>query len=467
MVGHRFLVVCCVLVLTIYELGGATGSIDYTLDPVTKPKKDEKTDVSIHFVLTVPTKLFNEESVSMVFTVEPLNHPPLNILISDIIVPESSVSVETKDGFTMYSGEFEVQVSVTADTDGVIGNLRATLSCDHPILCKDEDKTVVKTKVIVQETKTLHVTATPSYDVSQTSPTANVTITLSKDLATPDELTLSVSLINEDPQGDDYSSERVPVPKAESSFPVVFTNIQWGDYQLTIGCGNNSVCSALSQWIDFPEPVSVAAHPSLPEIGATIFDLKKTVADYNTIKDDDKNLQEKVASLSSHSDYLTDMVSVLIVEIAELKALHNVTDDPSPTTTLTPVIITETAEATISTTETTTTTEPITTPTTTTSISDDNSTTTSVGGASDAGGAGDAPSQTTRYMEFAVGGLIAALVCGLLGYLLYHYRTKVKEWICSKKVVVSNLPIARKLRRNAGSRYSKLPRTMQEALHQD
>ena len=162
----------------------------------------------------------------------------------------------------------------------------------------------------------------------------------------------------------DYSSERVPVPKAESSFPVVFTNIQWGDYQLTIGCGNNSVCSALSQWIDFPEPVSVAAHPSLPEIGATIFDLKKTVADYNTIKDDDKNLQEKVASLSSHSDYLTDMVSVLIVEIAELKALHNgecardwvtllfliiaVTDDPSPTTTLTPVIITETAEATIS-----------------------------------------------------------------------------------------------------------------------
>ncbi len=208
---------CCVLVLTIYELGGATGSIDYTLDPVTKPKKDEKTDVSIHFVLTVPTKLFNEESVSMVFTVEPLKHQALNILISDIIVPESSVSVETKDGFTMYSGEFEVQVSVTADTDGVIGNLRATLSCDHPILCKDEDKTVVKTKVIVQETKSkchcvyttkccpnylliptaLSVTATPSYDVSQT--TADVTVTLSKDLATLEDITLSVSLY--DPQG--------------------------------------------------------------------------------------------------------------------------------------------------------------------------------------------------------------------------------------------------------------------------
>ena len=31
----------------------------------------------------------------------------------------------------------------------------------------------------------------------------------------------------------------------------------------------------------------------------------------------------------------------------------------------------------------------------------------------------------TRYMKLAVGGLIAALVCGLLGYLLYHYRTKV------------------------------------------
>ena len=41
-----------------------------------------------------------------------------------------------------------------------------------------------------------------------------------------------------------------------------------------------------------------------------------------------------------------------------------------------------------------------------------------------ADGGTKAPS-TTRYMKLAVGGLIAALVCGLLGYLLYHYRTKV------------------------------------------
>ncbi len=47
----------------------------------------------------------------------------------------------------------------------------------------------------------LHVTATPSYDVSQTSPTANVTVTLSKDLATPENITLSVSLHDKDPQG--------------------------------------------------------------------------------------------------------------------------------------------------------------------------------------------------------------------------------------------------------------------------
>ncbi len=67
---------------------------------------------------------------------------------------------------------------------------------------------------------------------------------------------------------------------------------------------------------------------------------------------------------------------------------------------------------------------------TTTGASDgsDTSDTSDAGDASDdsdTSDAGDAPSQTTRYMEFAVGGLIAALVCGLLGYLLYHYRTKV------------------------------------------
>ena len=34
------------------------------------------------------------------------------------------------------------------------------------------------------------------------------------------------------------------------------------------------MCSALSQWIHFPEPVSVPAHPSYSELSKTIFGLK-------------------------------------------------------------------------------------------------------------------------------------------------------------------------------------------------
>ena len=149
----------------------------------------------------------------------------------------------------------------------------------------------------------------------------------------------------------DYSNQSVLASDADSSsFPVAFTNnIQWGEYQLIIGCGDDSVCSALSQWIRFPDPVSVAAHPSYSNLSAIIFGLKEQLADCST---------STVAT-------------------------------KAPVTT--PSIPPSSADATTTATDAT---------------------------------AGSS-SQTTLYMEFAVGGLIAALVCGLLGYLLYHYRTTV------------------------------------------
>ncbi len=122
----------------------------------------------------------------------------------------------------------------------------------------------------------------------------------------------------------DYTNQSVLASGADnSSRDVVFTNIQWGDYQLIIGCGNNSVCSALSQWIHFPEPVSVPAHPSYSELGATMFGFKKTVADYKAVQDAlkadydnlkevNKHLQERVYFLSSN---LTNMISALRAEL--------------------------------------------------------------------------------------------------------------------------------------------------------
>ncbi len=76
----------------------------------------------------------------------------------------------------------------------------------------------------------------------------------------------------------DYSNQSVLASDADnSSFPVVFTNIQWGEYQLMIDCEDDSVCSALSQWIDFPDPVSVPAHPPYSELSKTISDLQEKV----------------------------------------------------------------------------------------------------------------------------------------------------------------------------------------------
>ncbi len=94
----------------------------------------------------------------------------------------------------------------------------------------------------------------------------------------------------------------------------MFTNIQWGDYQLTIDCGNDSVCSALSQWIQFPEPVSVPAHPSHSELGATIFGLKEQLTDYAanyiTLKDEFVTFK---ANYDTHT--FENMVSALRKEL--------------------------------------------------------------------------------------------------------------------------------------------------------
>ena len=197
---------CCVLILTIFKLGGAADSVFYTLDPI---ESDSIKHIKFYRIFETPINL-DPGKLTFAVIVNPVN-PALNILSSNNKVLAKKIDIG-------YSGEFNV--SVAAHTDGVLtGDLSATLSCNHPILCEIEDKTVVETKVIVKETKSkchcvytskccpnylllptaLSVTATPSYDVSQTSPTTDVTVTLSKDLATLENITISVSL--QDPQG--------------------------------------------------------------------------------------------------------------------------------------------------------------------------------------------------------------------------------------------------------------------------
>ena len=99
----------------------------------------------------------------------------------------------------------------------------------------------------------------------------------------------------------DCSSERVLVHEAKSSTKVVFHDIKWGEYQLIIGCGNDSVCSALSQWIHFPEPVSVSAHPPYSQLSETIFKLNRTIID----------LKRKLAYCSANSSNLQGNVTAL------------------------------------------------------------------------------------------------------------------------------------------------------------
>ena len=143
------------------------------------------------------------------------------------------------------------------------------------------------------------------------------------------------------PYTDNSRDDGVLSPEAESSSDVMFTNIQWGEYQLIVDCGDDSVCLTLKHLIHFPEPVSVAVHPSFSELSVIIVDLKAQLAKYST----------------------TDTAKPPIKDPGNAKP-------------------------------------PI----------------------KDPGNA--KPPSTTHYMELAVG-LIAALVCGLLGYLIYHYRTAV------------------------------------------
>ncbi len=133
----------------------------------------------------------------------------------------------------------------------------------------------------------------------------------------------------------------------------MFPDIQWGEYQLIIGCGDDSVCSTLSQWIHFPEPVSVSAHPSYSQLAERIVNLeaKLAAAVKNTVP---PTIPSEAPPKPPVSEGDTD---------------PPVNADPPETT---PSIYI-----------------------------------------------------TTHYLEYAVGGLIAVLVCGLLAYLIYHYRTMV------------------------------------------
>ncbi len=149
---YRF-AVCCVLVLTIYELGGATGSVMYTLNPLTESiKKGEKTELSIKLAL-MPQNGFQEDRIDFIFTAKPLNKA-LIFTSSEITVSVSKrvfTDITAKEISIQYISHEKLEVSVVGGTDGVLtGDLSALLSCNHPILCTDKDNIEV---VIVKETK--------------------------------------------------------------------------------------------------------------------------------------------------------------------------------------------------------------------------------------------------------------------------------------------------------------------------
>ncbi len=138
---------CCVLVLTIYKLGGATASVDYQLDPITKSKIETPLSINVVLVLVPPpeSSALPEDHIDVTFTVKSLNEAALTITPSDKLV---TASVESgNNDISVYHGKFEV--FVTTHTDGVLtGDLSAKLSCNHK-LCKGKDQA----KVIVKETK--------------------------------------------------------------------------------------------------------------------------------------------------------------------------------------------------------------------------------------------------------------------------------------------------------------------------
>ena len=148
MEGYRFLV-CCVLVLTIYKLEGATStaSVDYQFNPITESKNDIATSLQINFVLMPEHQDKMDDKAKVTFTVKSLDKA-LTITPSDILVTADLLSVGSGGhGMIVYGGNFEV--SVTTHTDGVLtGDLSAKLSCNHK-LCKGKDQA----KVIVKETK--------------------------------------------------------------------------------------------------------------------------------------------------------------------------------------------------------------------------------------------------------------------------------------------------------------------------
>ncbi len=141
---------CCVLVITICKLGGADDNAIIGYKITESKTADQGTNVSINFALMVPIKIFDEQSVDLSFTVKTLN---LAFTIDNVdpkkVPINKRIGPDTMNDYNKYSGDFEVEVSVTYDADVVLtGDLSVKLSCDHS-LCKDNDKI----EVIVKETK--------------------------------------------------------------------------------------------------------------------------------------------------------------------------------------------------------------------------------------------------------------------------------------------------------------------------
>ncbi len=202
----------------------------------------------------------------------------------------------------------------------------------------------------------------------------------------------------------------------------MFHDIQWGEYQLIIDCGDDSGCSALSQWIHFPEPVSVSAHPSYSQLSERIVDLEAKLAAAVKNNVPPTILSEAppklpVSEVSPKPPVSEVSPKLPVSEVSPKLPVSEVSPKPPVSEVSPKPPVSEVSPK-----------PPVSEVSPKPPVSEGDAV---PPGPLDLPGETD-PSETTpsiyittHYLEYAVGGLIAVLVCGLLGYLIYHYRTMV------------------------------------------
>ncbi len=168
---------CCVLVLiiTIYELGGATAYVVYKFNPLTAESKNaiDARPYPLHIKFFLKGLLDENEAneaenpISLTFNVTTLSESlsiTTSVKVSALLYLPVAYSASVGSGgdrrirrteFEYRSIEYRghLNVSVTADTRVLTGDLHALLSCNHEFCTNDNDERKNKNVVIVKETK--------------------------------------------------------------------------------------------------------------------------------------------------------------------------------------------------------------------------------------------------------------------------------------------------------------------------